>query len=715
VSYSIVHVGYSSNTRDGFYSGNTHDGFSGNEGGGGGRVGYFSNNGGGGRVGYSGNTHDGISSHEGVGGGHVGYSSKTRDGFTNGTRDGFSSDGFTNNTRDGFSRQEGCDGNIRDGFSSLEGGGVSNHFSGTTGHVLIVDKPDDGKAVDSNDMNDKENAVGVKRVRVVEKDLEDAPDSYSFSALYPPLPLDHRPDVDWLQSWPQPSDLKNELNQLAASQKFTVSSAGAAIRCNRARGNKSQEAAQAKRIASTEPSKRRKSSSIKCNCSWRVVWTRVSDIGENRRPRNLDPKHVVIGSAHYEHDNGCAPDDASAVVTSLASGRFTKNIFQLERCRTLVDLVRYGGCPTRTIRKFLEESGAFPSGVPITSTAVFNLRRKITTLLNQAQIDGASPRTDVHSKLAHYLNEGVKQPEPDLDHAAFIDTSRYSADLLKAILAQGQNDATRILRCLSDLATQHPSFTYRVAYNTRNEPTGFVWMTGAMRRMFEINGDILFLDCMKRTMNTVNWPYIAPVILDGDRKIFEVAEALVCTERQHAYNFVLQSIFQMAPKRHKSTIRVIFGDGIMSDTLLSPAMLDIADTCKICFDVYHLTEVDWPRFFGPPNFSRVKDHFMKLIYSKSEEEYNDHFTALHNLMGGNRGYLNYLNNEIHPNREKFVRYWVQQIEGSYTSIALHFVLLLCHSIQRSHFPLRKFGMQGRFICRVESCLGVQATRSYVFT
>lgn len=179
---------------------------------------------------------------------------------------------------------------------------------------------------------------------------------------------------------------------------------------------------------------------------------------------------------------------------------------------------------------------------------------------------------------------------------------------------------------------------------------------------FEIYGDVIFLDCMKRQINTVNWPYIAPVIVDGDSHIFVIAECLICAERLEGYAWVLESIFEMAPKRGRESLRIIFGDGIMSTRLLD--MVGIGETCKLCLDVYHLLDVDWPRFFGSAYFLTIRSFFSDLVYSKSEDEYGSNLAKIRVKLQRNHQHLHYLENEIHSQRQKFVHCWVSSIEGT---------------------------------------------------
>jgi hypothetical protein len=147
-----------------------------------------------------------------------------------------------------------------------------------------------------------------------------------------------------------------------------------------------------------------------------------------------------------------------------------------------------------------------------------------------------------------------------------------------------------IIRLLESMHKADPGFTYKIAYDTEGHECGFMWMTPVMRRMFELYGDVLFLDAMKRQLNSVYWPYFSIVLLDGFNKIALAAEAIGCVERVDTYIWLVQGALTMTPRRKKESIKVIFADGIMSERLLTK--LQIEATCKLCLDAYHLLEID---------------------------------------------------------------------------------------------------------------------------
>jgi hypothetical protein len=142
----------------------------------------------------------------------------------------------------------------------------------------------------------------------------------------------------------------------------------------------------------------------------------------------------------------------------------------------------------------------------------------------------------------------------------------------------------------------------------------FVWQSSIQKAYTRDYSDIIYLDCMKKRANTIAWPYIAPVVLDGDKKIGTMTESIICSERLDAYKFVVLAAFAMANANIKGT-KIIFGDGIMGDSLLED--LGIADTCKLCHDEYHLIMKDWLRQFGPPPLGYLQgEHEIAIVFQQ---------------------------------------------------------------------------------------------------
>ena len=149
---------------------------------------------------------------------------------------------------------------------------------------------------------------------------------------------------------------------------------------------------------------------------------------------------------------------------------------------------------------------------------------------------------------------------------------------------------------MEKLASKDTGFAYHIARAADGSPTGVVWMTPAMRAAFEAYGECLFLDAMKRQQNSLHWPYIAIVVLDGDKKIFVACESISCAERIETYAWICNFVFTHAPQRPRKDVLMIFSDCFVTESLLQS--LGIENTCNLGWDAYHLFQEDWPSYFG---------------------------------------------------------------------------------------------------------------------
>jgi hypothetical protein len=66
---------------------------------------------------------------------------------------------------------------------------------------------------------------------------------------------------------------------------------------------------------------------------------------------------------------------------------------------------------------------------------------------------------------------------------------------------------------------------------------GVLWQTATMRRNFELYGGYIWMDMMKRGINTLLWPYFAVAMYDEMKKLCIGCKGLLCGERDDIYQF----------------------------------------------------------------------------------------------------------------------------------------------------------------------------------
>ena len=150
------------------------------------------------------------------------------------------------------------------------------------------------------------------------------------------------------------------------------------------------------------------------------------------------------------------------------------------------------------------------------------------------------------------------------------------------------NDSThrfKLFQYLEALSDNDPGFTYNICHNTENKLTGFCWMTSVMRSHFERYHTILFLDVMRRKTNIHLWPYMSIVVVNDLGESQPVIEAVMMSERDESYKFIIESALKMAPNVFPKNVRVVFGDEFFTQDLIQSSGLINA---KLFHDHWHL-------------------------------------------------------------------------------------------------------------------------------
>lgn len=162
---------------------------------------------------------------------------------------------------------------------------------------------------------------------------------------------------------------------------------------------------------------------------------------------------------------------------------------------------------------------------------------------------------------------------------------------------------------------KHPEFTCMIATDLEGDRVGCIWMTGPMRRAFKLCRECLFLDAMKRQLDSEHWPCFRPVVLHGERKIQVLCKVLLTTESVPACSFLLQALFEMAPRR--KTWRSFSPMGLWGVEHCWKWWH--LETCSYVCDLHHLTNRDWPDCLGLAAWHKLSKLFSKCIHSTSEE------------------------------------------------------------------------------------------------
>ncbi|KAG7373302.1 hypothetical protein IV203_034026 [Nitzschia inconspicua] len=181
--------------------------------------------------------------------------------------------------------------------------------------------------------------------------------------------------------------------------------------------------------------------------------------------------------------------------------------------------------------------------------------------------------------------------------------------------ALDENEVQQIPLYLDKLGACDPTFSYRVGRSSDGTVTGFVWQTGVMRRDFELYRDVLFIDCMVKSINTKGWPINTIAMLDGEKKVCLPCEALTVGEEVDGYAWLVNCVLEMTPGRKRCDTRFIHGDGILEGGNFL-TKLGIQDTCHVILDHHHLLSPEigaWPKAFRLTLFLHLKDDLTAMV------------------------------------------------------------------------------------------------------
>lgn len=442
----------------------------------------------------------------------------------------------------------------------------------------------------------------------------------TFQELFPPSDTYYYASV---------SVLRDAVNERAQAHGFIVSTHGKSLRCPKS-ALPFCEAKRRKQVSSSvPPEKRRKTTTSRCGCSFVIRYTQA-----NRKMKDAPEGSVrITDGSVYTHSNGCTPSQAQLISDKRSTGKYTKDL-QASHLATIANVIKSKSRVSAPLLRDLMRP-LYPESVPISAQDLSNMRFRIRKLIKE----GKSALIGIDSQTQDYCINGSNLDEK----AEFLDdaTRHVLSTLRETLNSEDSSDAVLMENLLETLHRKDPGFTYKIAYAADGSRCGYVYMTPLMRRNFELYGSVLFLDAMKRQQNSVYWPYIGPVSLDGDGRVVLCGESIICSERVDAYAFVVDAILEMAPRRSRESIDILFGDGILSGGSLL-TKLRINDSCKIVLDAYHLLEVDWPRYFGESQWPRLRYAFKGYLYAETEQILMGWYQNIVRLVGGNQAWLDYM-------------------------------------------------------------------------
>ena len=263
--------------------------------------------------------------------------------------------------------------------------------------------------------------------------------------------------------------------------------------------------------------------------------------------------------------------------------------------------------PSLHLRPLL--ASCLPLDTDLSKTLIKTIRRRC--MLHLA-MDGNTDDMEVDKANKILSSSDITDEElKALDSPHIIENFRA----IYARIMQNSSESWKALALLKELRSKLTGFDFRIRFNNEKLPIGIVWMTFTMRQHLLRYGDIIFLDAQKRQYNKLSWPYIGPTIKTNENTIRVVAESIVLSEDISTYQWILESIAEIEPKWDIKSLKIIFADGLITQSLLN--RLNINQSCTLRSDYWHLMNEVFPKEhnFGSFHFGLIKNHLKKMLLS----------------------------------------------------------------------------------------------------
>ena len=273
--------------------------------------------------------------------------------------------------------------------------------------------------------------------------------------------------------------------------------------------------------------------------------------------------------------------------------------------------------PAQMLRPILKDS--LPCSTNLDGKFIDNFRRRVAIHLaknpNHIMVsmdECKSLSTD--KDLSKYDFVGMNDP-----------TVRANLNDMYRKVMENDSNTWSALQFLNQCKKTINGFDFRILRGKAGNPTALLYMTSRMRYNLIRYGNIIFLDAQKRKYNTLNWPYIGPVIKNSDNRIGVTCEAIVTSEDNDTYAWVFKSMVSIEPRWSLKKLQILYGDKLITKKLLNN--LNIESTCILHGDYYHLFKENWPKAnnFGTVVFRMIKSHLSRMLLSRSKSEWDKAF------------------------------------------------------------------------------------------
>jgi hypothetical protein len=254
---------------------------------------------------------------------------------------------------------------------------------------------------------------------------------------------------------------------------------------------------------------------------------------------------------------------------------------------------------------------------------VFNVRVKVMRLLPvYRRLDGDYEQFKEVVNAGHLL-EGIDNEIDIDDDEAYVLAQSLWLEVTGSSVSKDE-ELFSFIEYLELIKSKAKGFAFQLAEmsSTTSESgkklIGVIWQTATMRRNFELFGDFVGLDMMKRGINTLLWPYFSLAMYDEMKKVCIGCEGILCGEREDMYQFACNFMKVHSPGRLLSDVHAVAADGFFDQDLIQKLGFINA---HFILDQWHLLDSGLVKIFGKSGYELLQGYLVKMVKSESEEDF----------------------------------------------------------------------------------------------
>ena len=337
--------------------------------------------------------------------------------------------------------------------------------------------------------------------------------------------------------WASRNLLCNALNCRASCEGFTVKVEKNWVGCNRvgkptsSRGYAGGElkanctlCITIQALAKERYERPRKNANDRVKFEYRALWDMPIKLVDNESSKIR---------FNTRHGGECRPSCQNRIATQQRSGNYLKKIPDPTMFSLLHMFEQNGGCiSSSTIKNTI--APVWPKQKAMTKHDVFKIKVKLVKLLPIFKQTNGDFQKFQEQATSNELLSGIDDA-PCLNDDEAYDMAASSWFEIRNSFGGKRVDAVfQFVDYLKLIQARAKGFAFKLAEDTsgkKKKLLGVLWMTATMRRNFELYGDYISLDMMKRGLNTLLWPYIGVAMYDNMKKLCIACEGILCGEQ----------------------------------------------------------------------------------------------------------------------------------------------------------------------------------------